>query len=516
MRRRLGLFVLIAVALCPAPLRAQWWDAQMPRGGELQIGLSGQNMMVEARFTPDGTLRPLSSVLAAELNAAQVPPLDSLDQVLAGLFPTLGLELPDPSRLGDLSYDALLERTRAPISLNFGATDWLAFYTVVPIVKGRSFVGTAFDTLAANAGPSDSVFGGNPDALFQQLNDGIVALEGIVAADTLPVDLQAQAEQLLSDARAYEAGMAALRQQQYVPTESSSSGQALGSFYDGLVSGFETFQISLPDSFPLVNPMLAEQAAALASGLEFGIDPVGDRDTGVKFGDIEVGLSLQPLNTFRRTEGQPRPTFPLRLRIDALYRLATGSPPVASRLTDAGTGDGQPDLELRGTLDVGLGSHFWLSLFAAYNIQFEARIERLVTSRQSPIQLGAYTAVVSWNPGDVLTLLAAPRFNLTRVITFSGLFMVTHHGQDRYGAVDPVDPAAPFQPADLEVGTEWRAMSVGFGARYSTTYWTGDRRSGIPMEVELTYLNRTIGRDGLAPDRSVWQVGLRYYWSIFR
>ena len=143
-------------------------------------------------------------------------------------------------------------------------------------------------------------------------------------------------------------------------------------------------------------------------------------------------------------------------------------------------------------------------------------IERLITSRLSPIQLGAYTTTVLWNPGNILTLMAAPRINLTRVITFSGLFMLTHHGRDQVQPAGPVNSGAPFVPSDLEEGTEWNARSLGFSARYSTTNWSGDRRSGIPVEVELTYLNTASGRDGIVPKRNIWQVGLRYYQNIFR
>jgi hypothetical protein len=199
-----------------------------------------------------------------------------------------------------------------------------------------------------------------------------------------------------------------------------------------------------------------------------------------------------------------------------LYRLASGSVPAPYQIVDLGTGDGQPDVEFRATLDVAYGRRFWVSLFGGYNIQLEAEIGRLITSRVAPIQAGAYVATVRWNPGDILTLAAAPRFNLTRVITFSGLFMVTRRGRDQVEAVDAIPPSAPFVPDDLEVGTEWNSRSLGFSARFSSMHWSGDRRSGMPIEVELTYLHTTSGSDGFVPERNIWQVGMRYYIGIFR
>jgi hypothetical protein len=249
----------------------------------------------------------------------------------------------------------------------------------------------------------------------------------------------------------------------------------------------------------------------LTSGPEFGIEVPEDRVTGIKFGDIEAGISLQPLNTFRRRPDGSRPIFSLRTRFDALWRFATGAPPQAQHLFDVGTGDGQSDLELRGTLDVGFGSRFWLSVFAGYNIQMEAEVERLVTSRELPIQRGAYTALVNWDPGDVLTLAAVPRFNFTRNITFSFLYLRVHRGADFVRRVDPVPGDATFLPADLEEGTEYTARSLGFAARFSSTDWSGDRRDGIPVEVELRYRNTTRAEDGFAPKHNVWEVSVRLY-----
>jgi hypothetical protein len=513
MMRRTLILGLAAFALQPVPLEAQWWDAQLPRRGELQIGLSGQNLTVDHRFV-EGERQPLSEMFGVELDARLVPPLDSLDALLADLYPALGLPVPRASTAGVLQYDVLLERTTAPISLTFAPMDWLAVFTVIPIVKSVSSASPQLDSLVANAGLTSTAFGDNPESVFQALGNGIAQLEAIVTEDTLSADLQAEAERLLSDARGFEVGLTELSQQEYVPTESSAAGQAFAGYYGDLRSDFLAFEIGLPD-IPLAAPLSAEQAVAATPWPEMGIEPLQERSTGIKFGDIELGLSGQPYNTFPERPGQPRPRFPVRVRLDGLYRFATGSPPVAGRLTDIGTGDGQADIEFRSTVDVAFGRRFWLSLHGGYNIQLTGEVERLVTSRQSPLQLGAYTTTVRWNPGNVLTLLAAPRFNFTRTITFSGLFMRTHHGQDSVEPVGPVDESAAFLPQDLEEGTSYTATSIGLAARYSTTDWSGDRRSGIPIEVELRYLHTTGASGGFAPKRNVWEVGLRFYQSIF-
>ncbi|UCC73238.1 MAG: hypothetical protein JSV86_01355 [Gemmatimonadota bacterium] len=514
MRARCGSLVLAAVVLAPAQLHGQWFDAQFPRRWELQVGLTGQNITVDERFLADGSSQPLSDMFSAVLDARLVPPLDSLDVALAGLFPSLALPDPEPSTLGPLEYDVLFERTRAPISIIFAPTRWLAAFAVVPIVKGKSFAGAQLDTLAANAGSQASAFGGDPDAFFTELGTGIATLESMVAADTLPPDLQAEAEALVADARAIEVGLLDLSELSYVPSDSGANGVALAGYYEGVQSGFDGFAVPLP-TLELARPIDVAAAAALTSGSEFGIEVPVARSSGIKLGDIEVGISIQPLNTFRRRPGEDRPLLPLRARVDALWRFATGTPPAAEHLFDVGTGDGQPDLEVRGTLDVGIGSRFWLSLFAGYNMQLEAEVERLVTSRELPIQRGAYTALVNWDPGDVVTLAAVPRFNFTRNITFSFLWVLTRRGADTIEPIDPVPGDAAFEPSDLEEGSEYSARSIGFAARFSSTEWSGDRRAGIPVEVELRYRNTRRGDDGFTPRENIWEVSLRLYRLLF-
>jgi hypothetical protein len=510
MRRRCGGLALAAALLVPPQLDAQWFDAQFPRRGELQVGLAGQNLTVDHRFTPDGSVQPLTEMFTAVLDSRLVPPLDSLDLALIDLFPTLGLADPEGSTLGPLQYDVLFERTRAPISISFAPTRWLAVFTVVPLVKTVSYSYEQLDTLAVNSGFQATAFNGDPDSFFAGLGAGIATLESMVAADTLPPAAQAEAEALLADARAIETGLLDLGELSYVPTDSGSNGTALAGFYETVRGGFEGFELDLP-TLALARPIDGEAAMLLTSGPEFGIEVPEDRVTGIKFGDIEAGISLQPLNTFRRRPDGSRPIFSLRTRFDALWRFATGAPPQAQHLFDVGTGDGQSDLELRGTLDVGFGSRFWLSVFAGYNIQMEAEVERLVTSRELPIQRGAYTALVNWDPGDVLTLAAVPRFNFTRNITFSFLYLRVHRGADFVRRVDPVPGDATFLPADLEEGTEYTARSLGFAARFSSTDWSGDRRDGIPVEVELRYRNTTRAEDGFAPKHNIWEVSVRLY-----
>ena len=509
-----ALAFALAALLWPGLAAGQWIDAQQPRQGEVQIGLTGSSATSDRRFLPDGSSQLLAEALGIELDRVVVPALDTLNATLAAVFSDLGLGTPESSTLGPVSYDVLLERTSLPLSVNLGVTDWLAPFVVIPFVKGKSFPVTQVDSSAANAGPSSTAFDGDADSFFNELDAGISALESIIAADTLPADLQSQAEGLLADAQTIQAGLQDIRDEEYAPTDSGGNGRALAGFYEDVRGGFNDLAVTLPE-LALAQPVDGSTAAALSSGPEFGIEEIMNTNTGWKLGDIELGVSVQPLNTFR-LHREPKKLL-IRGRFDALYRLATGTPPAASLLTAVGTGDGQPDLEFRTVWDVAWGRRFWLSAAFTYNIQFAADVERLVTDPASPIQLGAFTTPVRWDPGDIITLAAAPRFNLSRAITFSLLFAFKHRGVDKVMETVGTATDGAFSITEIERGTEYSTTSFGFAARYSATNWTGDgRRPALPAEIELRYRKTVSGSGGLAPRRSVWEVGVRYYVGILR
>jgi hypothetical protein len=478
--------------------------------------MSGANVTAEERFLPDGTRQTLNEVFAVDLDPRLVPALDALEVELASLYPELGLPAPPPSSLGVVSYDVLFERTVASLGLTFGVTDWLALSAMAPIVKGRSFTGTQVDSSSASAGLTSGAFAGDASAFFTGLASGIASLESMLAADTFPADLQQQAADLIAEANRLEAGLGTLSELQYMPTDSSSAGRDLTAIYQQVQQGFEEYEVPLPD-LALAPTLSAEEGEALTSGDAFGIETPRSRATGIKFGDIEVGLSVQPINTFRRGDDESIPTFALRARLDALWRFGTGDPAEPDGITDAGTGDGQSDLEFRTTLDLAYGRRIWLSVVAGYNLQMEGTQRRLITTPTAPIQVGAYQTAVNWNPGDVLTLSIVPRLNFTRHLTLSVLYALQRHGRDRYalaGAQPPDDPT--FQPADLEEGTDYSASWFGFSLRYSASDWARDQSGGMPVEVELSHRKPVSASDGIVPKETIWQVSLRLYRSIFR
>lgn len=513
-RGRLRAWLVVATLIgFVRPAAAQWFDAQNPTSGELLVGLTGMSTSVDERFGPDGSTRSLADVFSFTIDDRIVPGLDTLDARLSELFAPFDVSATGESTLGRLKFDVLFERTSAPLSLAYGVTDWLTVFGVLPIVKTRSFSGALIEDGTASAVPIGAAFGGAPDALLDELDAGIAGLQSIVDAGDLSPDQQQTAEQLLADARAMQSGLQGLRGLPFVPTDSSAAGRQISAAYEGIRSGFAEFHVQLP-ALLLGTAISGAEAAGFITESEFGVESPRRRSTGIKFGDIELGVSLQPLNSYRGKGEGDGVTVPLRLKLEALWRFPSGSPPIPERLTDAGTGDGQADLELRSALDIGFGDRIWLSLFGAYTLQFEGQLERLLTDLGSPIQLGARTAPVSWDPGDVMRVAVLPRFNFTPNITFSGLFMLTEHGRDDVTLLDPTDDEVT--PDVLEEGTEFTSSTVGFAARLASTEWHGSRRAGIPVEVELRYLRTVSARDGLVPQRNVWEVGLRYYRPIFR
>ena len=517
---QLGLHVLrwssaavMMIALAPTPGRAQWLDARFPRRGQLQVEFGPGFATFDSRFRPDGSVQSTAEVYSALIGPGLVPELVALNDTIGNVFSRLGLPPPEKNpTLGRLHLDVLNERTRAPFTITWAVTDWLAVSGTVPIVNAAAFVGSGVDSATAGAG--NTLFGGNPDAFFTDLDQAISQLESMVAADTLAPDRQAAAQALLDRARDVEAGLQAFHGLAYGPTDTGAAGVALHQLYDGLTAGFEGFGI-MPPELTLAEPVDGDALAGFVSGSAFGTQPFRPRRvTGTKFGDLEVGLSLQPINTFPSPRNGSA-TVRVRARLDARYRFANATPRLASRLFDPGVGAGFPDAHLSSTVDLAFGRRFWLSAFGTFDLRREAEMAWLFTSPASPIQRGAFVAPAHWDPGDVWSAGIAPRFNLTPAITFSALFARTHHGRDRLTPVNALPTDAPFSPADQERGSRYTGRILGFGLRYASTEWDGTRRSGLPLEVELRY-RLWVGADGgYAPRLRVWEVGARWYPSLY-
>lgn len=507
--QRLAVTLLpVLLLLLPAGARGQWVDARFPRAGKLQVGFGAEVTDVDGRFGPNGDLQPFLEAFGLPIDTGLAPELGATNSRVDSLFAALELPEPEALTLGTLRFDVLSEHSRFPLNVTWSVTDWLALTGTIPFVLGKAFVGPVLDS--PGAGPTNTAFGGSPDVFFSDLDGTIAELESMIAADTLIADRRSRAEALLEEARTLETGLSGFRDLPYTPTDSGPVGQTLRDRYGEVADGFQEFDLELPE----LRLAAAEEADSLTGRITeggFGIEAPETRDSGIRLGDIEVGLGLQPLNTFRLRSDRAPPRVRLRARVDAVWRFASGTPPAANRIFDPGTGDGQPDLEFRSAVDLAVGNRFWISVFGGYTIQFAADTERLFTSPSRPIREGAFVAPVHWDPGDFSWYGAAPRFNLTSVITLSGYFARTSRGADEVRSLSPIPDGAPFTARDVTPGTEYHSSILGFALRYSSTGWAGNRQPGLPVEVEFRYRRTVSGGDGFAPEERRWDVALRWY-----
>ena len=142
-------------------------------------------------------------------------------------------------------------------------------------------------------------------------------------------------------------------------------------------------------------------------------DPVGpigmltDEAKVIFRGDAEAGLALTLVDRWDR--GNRRGG--VRAAVEGLVRFPTGRVARTDRLLALGTGDGQTDVEARGTLDLG-GGRWGVRLEGRYNRQLAADLVDRVAPPSQPYPARDLLALVRFDPGDETSFAARPFFRI--------------------------------------------------------------------------------------------------------
>lgn len=269
-------------------------------------------------------------------------------------------------------------------------------------------------------------------------------------------------------------------------------------------------RLSLGDLNTLLSdPALGISAAPLES-VEHG--HLGDIELGIKVLLFD-GFGTRP--TLRLSQ---KPGVRARLAVGAAYRMANGMLAAPNNFVDLGTGDGAPDFEGRGYFDLILGSRFWWSAVVRVGIPREAEmLARVAPPESTAFPPASREQLVTFTPGKYLEAEWSPRLVLN---DFFGLA-----GHYRYRRADPTEYRGSFSSTDesgnpvvLDAATlgafsgseEHRA---GVALTYSTLAAYAERRSGLPLELTLTYSK--VIRGANIPDASIATITARWYHKVF-
>jgi hypothetical protein len=538
--------VLLSLATSP-PAEAQrvlgpWEDATIAPRGMLRAGISTEWSRSNERFRRSGGgVEPLG----ADFTRDTLGPLDI--EALAGLQAQLEAltALPSvPVSLGGL--EVRIERTAytTPITLEFGVTSRLALSAVIPYVKNR-----VETYVFPNTGRTGNV-GVNPalGATAVRTRNTQVVTELQTAATTLQSELARclnNADPTCAAVNADRAGATALVQAAttaagsvasvygsdvvtgalFVPVVGSTVQGAVDTRLMNMSTQFTTFLGAAPTGEWIATRPVSAPPLAYADFQQVLTDPAfgitGRALADVErshLGDVEIGAKLVLFEP-RRAAGVPPATAGLRLSVGALYRLPTAQLDLPEDFADVGTGDAQPDLELRGFLDVLAGRHFWASAVVRYGMQLADEPTLRITDRPDMVFPSDFrTQVVDRDLGEFVEVEVAPRWVPNETFAVSADYRYRSKAADEYGGftasvVGPVGTPVPLDAATLGMQTAQNEHRFGMAITFSTVRGYARGRSRWPMEVSLLH-TQVLGGEGV-PKTFATAVAFRFYRRLF-
>jgi hypothetical protein len=430
--------------------------------------------------------------------------------------------------------------------LEYGLTSRVGVHVLVPYIKNHVHVSPSPNAAGAASG---ATLGLNPSRAFagaRQQNDAVVSSLGAAATMLTSelarclglmepsctainanrqgaTDLVARSGQV-ADAVAAVFGTATVTGNAFAPLAGSALQQAVNATLSQVSDDFAAF-LGPPQAGawigqrPVAAPLLAAadlDALLGTPALGIAARPLSDLEHS-HVGDIEVGAKFLLLDTFGSgaVAATPPRAGALRLAVAGVYRLPTGQLDLPDDFTDVGTGDRQADLELRGFLDLSLGSRLWTSAVARYGVQRPDRLVRRIPDRVGdPFPEAVREQTVSRDLGDFVEMEIAPRFVPNDAFAFSALYRYRTKGADRYtGTFDVTSVDGTPLSLDASVlgtGTEQTQQLLGLAVTFSTVRGYALRESRWPLEVSLVYTAVTGGRGGI-PARSTTGVAIRLY-----
>jgi hypothetical protein len=299
----------------------------------------------------------------------------------------------------------------------------------------------------------------------------------------------------------------------FVPLATSTAGVALDTRIAALQS---TLAASLGVAGFTETPVLPT-APLTAADLEATVsDPAGpigmltDEAKVIFRGDAEAGLALTLVDRWDR--GNRRGG--VRAAIEGLVRFPTGRLARTDRLLALGTGDGQTDVEARGTLDLG-GGRWGVRLEGRYNRQLAADLVDRVAPPSQPYPARDLLALVRFDPGDETSFAARPFYRIASSLAIIGSVERWHHGSDDYSYAEGADPLPGVDAAVLGEETDANATLVSIGLTYSSPGVARPGSRSLPVDAGWSY-ERVVGTSGgRVPDVHRVRARFRLYLGLW-
>jgi hypothetical protein len=479
----------------------------------VRVEVDGNFDSWDRRFR-DGTREPLGAAFASSaLGSDLLPTLAPYDALIRRITGLGDYRL----NLGSLGGDAHADVSNATVGLALGVTRAVTVFGRLPLARVRMQT-----TLAVGGGGNAGL---NPGTgvqapFFDEFAGALTTLESQIAAGVYDGDpaRRALAEQTLADGDALFTDLATLlgdpaTASPFVPTGGSEAGVALNGRIAGLqatlaadlaIAGF-TARPALP-----ATPATAADVGAVI-GDPFGPVGVQPGDAEVTFrGDAEAGVAVTLADRWDRDGKRGG----LRAAAEGLLRFPTGERARNDRLLALGTGDGQTDVEIRGTVDLGAG-HLGLRLEAGYNRQLAADVVDAVAPPSQPFPGRDLLTTVRLDPGDVTTFAVRPFWRVARTFALIGGLERWSRGEDAVEYRSPEDALPGVDAAVLGQETDAGATVLSVGLTYANPGALRPGGTGLPVDAGWTY-ERVVGASGgIVADVHRIRARFRVYFGLW-
>lgn len=511
----LGVGRLGAVLALLAP--AAGWAQLPPVGvpaGVIRLEADGFLETWEERYL-DGSSEPLGARLAApSLGSALFPTLAGAEARIRTITGLSAFQLD----LGDLTADAHADRGFANLGGSLGLTRSITIFGRMPLVRSRVQYRLDLDPTGANAGLNPG--GPAHDAFFQQFDAALATLASRIAAGTYDADpaQRAAATAALAEGTTLRGDLFLLladpeSASPFVPTITSDAGGAIASrigtlqttFSTGLgVDGF-TAAAALPSTTATetdLETFLADPAGPVA--LQPGQSIISFR------GDAEAGIAVTLADRWDLEGGRGG----FRAAVEGLVRFPTGVRARTDRLLALGTGDGQTDVEVRGTVDLGRGA-WGVRLEGGYNRQLAGDIVARVAPPGQPFPGRDLVAELSLDPGDMVTVAARPFVRLARTMALIGSLERHSRGEDEVSYRDAAGEIPGVDPAVLAMSTDASATLASIGITYANPGALRPGGRGLPVDAGWSYERVLRASGGVVPSVHRVRARFRVYVGLF-
>ena len=495
--------------MVPSGVSAQLAPVGVPRG-TFRVELDGWIETFDRRFR-NGVQESYGAELSSPaLGSDRIPLLADADARVGRIIGNPGYRL----NLGALTTDAMADVGTGFLGLGLGLTNRITIFGRIPLVRTRVQTTMTLDPAAADAGLNPGQAGQLPffqnfDAALSLLTDKLAAGEydGVPATRALAVATLAEANALRDDLFGLLADP--VTASPVVPTATSGSGGAVlgrvATLQSTLASSLDVPGFTLAPSLPPA-PLGEDGLRQLLTG------PLAlrmDEATVTYRGDAEVGAAVTLVDRWDRDARRGG----FRAAVSALVRLPTGVRERSDRPLDIGTGDGQTDIQLDLTTDLGAGS-FGARVAGSYVRQLPSSIQQRVAA-PGVLAGSDRLSVVRRDPGDIIAVSVQPFFRLARTFALQAGLQHWSRKTDGVSYRSPGDALPGVDPGVLAEGTAANATVLSAGMTYANQGRLRPGGTGLPVEASWGYERVLRSGNGLVPNAHRVRGQFRMYFGLW-